>query len=514
MNFPDPHEPTPEFRASLEREIMRAHRSEAAFGEPDHRRRVRIGTIVGLAAGGVFTLTLGLVLGASTGYASAEVIIRERGDTPLPSAPALAVLKNIPPLMFACNSPVIAAQLPPARQQGVPIVDLPPASTKTATTLGGILGVRQVSNGNLLVDDAGHRQVILLDSTLAVQAVVRDSTPGSAASYGPRPVPMMRWLGDSSLLADDQAGSLLVLGPSGQVARAMAPSHPDMLLGLNIYFGAVDDRGRILFGDHISDFTRGIPNAYSNPESSLVVRADLETRRADTLAKLKTPPSAMMVRSGATSVTRFTMDPLPLIDEWAMASDGSIAVLRGHDYHIDWIHADGTTHSTPKLPFDWKRLTDEDKQKLIDSVRDIESPKMALNLGRRRVGPPPAGSEPGRTGGRGSSVGVPIEQGPPVPVEYVPPALKDMFDFYPPVRAKSMIPDLDGNIWILPTSSAQSKAGELVYDVVNVKGEFHRVRVPLGRSVVGFGKAGVVYLISGDKKGGFTLEKTRLPATK
>jgi hypothetical protein len=189
-------------------------------------------------------------------------------------------------------------------------------------------------------------------------------------------------------------------------------------------------------------------------------------------------------------------------------------VLRGHDYHIDWIHADGTTHSTPKLPFDWKRLTDEDKQKLIDSVRDIESPKMALNLGRRRVGPPPAGSEPGRTGGRGSSVGVPIEQGPPVPVEYVPPALKDMFDFYPPVRAKSMIPDLDGNIWILPTSSAQSKAGELVYDVVNVKGEFHRVRVPLGRSVVGFGKAGVVYLISGDKKGGFTLEKTRLPATK
>lgn len=72
--------------------------------------------------------------------------------------------------------------------------------------------------------------------------------------------------------------------------------------------------------------------------------------------------------------------------------------------------------------------------------------------------------------------------------------------------------DLDGNLWILPTTSAQSQHGELVYDMVSVaRSLFERVRVPAGRSIVGFGKGGVVYLASGDRTNGFYLERTRLP---
>jgi hypothetical protein len=99
-------------------------------------------------------------------------------------------------------------------------------------------------------------------------------------------------------------------------------------------------------------------------------------------------------------------------------------------------------------------------------------------------------------------------------MEYVAPALKDIPDYYPSVRIAAAIADLDGNLWILPTSSAQSKNGELVYDVVNPKGDFHRVRVPLGRSIAGFGKGGVVYLQSGDNASGFYLERTRVPTKK
>ena len=101
-----------------------------------------------------------------------------------------------------------------------------------------------------------------------------------------------------------------------------------------------------------------------------------------------------------------------------------------------------------------------------------------------------------------------------MPVQYIAPALNEVFDFYPPIRFGGVIPDLDGNLWILPTSSAQSRAGELVYDIVNVKGDFHRVRVPLGRSIVGFGKGGVVFLLSGDRTNGFYLEKAKLPQQK
>ncbi len=62
---------------------------------------------------------------------------------------------------------------------------------------------------------------------------------------------------------------------------------------------------------------------------------------------------------------------------------------------------------------------------------------------------------------------------------------------------------------------ARSLRGELVYDVVNpTKGLFQRVRVPLDRSIAGFGKGGVVYLQSGDRTNGFYLERVKLNVVK
>jgi len=66
-------------------------------------------------------------------------------------------------------------------------------------------------------------------------------------------------------------------------------------------------------------------------------------------------------------------------------------------------------------------------------------------------------------------------------------------------------------LWILPSTSAQSVAGELVYDVINRKGELlYRVRLPVGRSISGFAPGGIVFLINGSIKNGFTLERARL----
>ncbi len=94
-------------------------------------------------------------------------------------------------------------------------------------------------------------------------------------------------------------------------------------------------------------------------------------------------------------------------------------------------------------------------------------------------------------------------------LEFVP--LKEMPDYQPPIRSGAAKADLDGNLWILPTTSAQSKAGELVYDVVNSKGElFQRVRLPVGRSIAGFGHKGVVYLMYRDGTTGWFLERTRI----
>lgn len=96
--------------------------------------------------------------------------------------------------------------------------------------------------------------------------------------------------------------------------------------------------------------------------------------------------------------------------------------------------------------------------------------------------------------------------------EFVP--FNEMPDYYPAIRSNSAMPDMDNNVWVLPATSTDSKAGELVYDVINSLGALsRRVRLPVGRSVAGFGHGGVVYLLSGDRKTGFYLERYQLDAT-
>ena len=57
-----------------------------------------------------------------------------------------------------------------------------------------------------------------------------------------------------------------------------------------------------------------------------------------------------------------------------------------------------------------------------------------------------------------------------------------------------------------------TRAGSIagpIYDVVNRKGELvDRVQVSSGRTIVGFGKGGVVYMMARDDKGAW-LERTK-----
>jgi hypothetical protein len=473
------------------------------------RRALGTGAVVGMAAGTVLALTIGLVLGASTGYASAGEIVKERGDTPLPPGSGLAVLKNIPPLMFACSSapePQIA-KLPV--QPGAPIIDLPEPTTKSSVALGGVLGVRVLSNGNVLVSDAGRKQMHLFDSTLSRDEIVRDSTPGSASSYGPRAQRLLKWVGDSSLVGDYQGNTLLILGPTGQVARVMAPLEITMTLGKT----EADGKGRLVYQTQIrEDPELGLARARI-PDSALLVRGDFETRRIDTLTRLKSSGMTKLLGRVGDGPVRFFTEPVALTDDWAQLSDGSIAVVRGRDYHVDWIAPGGSVRAGPKMPFDWKRFTDEEKQHLIDSVRDMAAARYTQQMAQFKAAPPADGAPPLPTG-PGQRVAGAQPQRAPLPMEYVAPDLKDVFDFHPPLRRDAVRADLDGNVWILPTTSAQSKNGELVYDVTNPKGEFYRVRMPAGRSIAGFGKGGVVFLLNGDAKTGFYLEKAKLPPRK
>ncbi len=434
-----------------------------------------------------------------------------------------------------------------AAQPKVPVMALAPVAAKSVENFGAILNVRQLPNGGVLVNDAGRRRLWMLDPSLAKGTIVIDSTPGGTNSYGPRPSPLISYLGDSSLFVDAASSSLLVIDPKGAVSRVMSAPKPSDLNFLGNGQAYVDAKGRMVYRGGLS-ITRSRalnpgerPAPIQLPDSAPIVRADFDTRQIDTIGKVKLVAGARTsIEQGPDGkmVSKMVVNPVQTVDDWAVLSDGTLAFVRGHDYHIDVFNPQGQETHGSKLPFDWKRITDEEKQRLVDSAKtaaeaQAKATSAAMSNGNFQMGAggPPAGaaggemrivvmSASGGGGGGGATVGggdagggaggPPRSIQIPAPKVEAPP-LNEIADYYPAIRNGAAKPDLEGNLWVLTTTTAQSQNGELVYDVINNKGELtHRVRLPVGRSVAGFGKGGVVYLQSGDRTSGFILERTNL----
>lgn len=434
-----------------------------------------------------------------------------------------------------------------AAQAKVPVMALTPVAAKSTDSFGAILGLRQLPSGEVLVNDAGRRRLVKLDAALSKGTVVIDSTAGAANSYGPRPAPLIAYLGDSSLFVDAASSSLLVIDPKGSVARVMSAPKPGDLRFLGGSPAYVDDKGRLLYrgAQMVTQRAPSMPGEVrapvQPPDSAPILRADFDTRTVDTIGRVKITSGMRMAMDRTPDgkmQMKMTINPLQVVDDWAVLSDGTLAFVRGHDYHVDVINPKGEASKGAKLPFDWKRLEDSDKQKLIDSARTAQEAQMknatmsssgpgnfsmsapgaggAGAGGETRVvmmmapgGGAGGGGAPPMSGGGGDMpMGAPMQMATPQ-VDFVP--LKEISDYYPAIRPNAARADLDGNLWILPTTSAQSSNGELVYDVVNKTGElFQRVRMPVGRSLAGFGKGGVVYLMTGDRTSGFFLERTSI----
>lgn len=77
----------------------------------------------------------------------------------------------------------------------------------------------------------------------------------------------------------------------------------------------------------------------------------------------------------------------------------------------------------------------------------------------------------------------------------------DLPDYKPPFFANSVRGDAVGNIWVRTIPTRQIPGGP-VYDVINREGKLiDRVQVPVGRTIIGFGSDGSVYLVTRDTTG-------------
>ena len=385
---------------------------------------------------------------------------------------------------------------PLSAQDKIKVRELPVPVAVSTDSLGVRVSVRALSDGRVLVNDIQRYRVLMYDKTLKHFTPALDSSGTSGAIGGGTGISipsahLIAMPGDSTMYLDIATRALLTMDPSGKVAHVTALPRPQdiVTLAVGALFTArltLDAKGRLVYqgtppdqNKALIDLMRKLQTEKSVTgagavDSAPIVRADFDSRKVDTITTVKVIQqyaSVLVTRDDRGNMTqRITANPMQTADEWGLLPDGTIAILRSHDYHMEWIDPDGTHRISPKMAFDWKRLTDEGKQHVLDSIKPL--------LEQQTAQLKPQAMQ--------------TAEGPrQLKTEYVLVAAKELPDYEPAIQPGAMKIDLEGNVWIVPRTAVLSANGGLRYDVVNRKGEiFERVIVPKGRAIAAFEPGG------------------------
>jgi hypothetical protein len=272
-----------------------------------------------------------------------------------------------------------ASYVPPV---GPPIRQISTASAISKEKLGAINGVRELPDGRVLLNDGTSRRLLLLDTNLVLERVVLDSMSEHANTYGNRQGAIIPQRGDSTLFVDQNSMSMLILDPRGNIARVRSVPRADYVWAYSQTSNPVgtDAQGRIVFRMDAQPARpakappRGVPWFPLPVDSAFIVALDPDSRKIDTLGSYKIQKWDFIVRAdpnGGWNVTN-NINPLPSTDDWAVLPDGAIAIVKAIDYHVEYRNPDGTWTSGPKLPFDWRPISDSARRALVDSVRTAQ----------------------------------------------------------------------------------------------------------------------------------------------
>ncbi len=340
-----------------------------------------------------------------------------------------------------------------------------------------ISGVRELEDGRVLVSDALEESLYALDAPLS--EALKIARNGQGPDEYRQPDALHAWPGDSTLMTDLGNGRLTVIGPDYGFGRTI-PVVQQASDGLQIILPQdVDTEGSVYYqprGDGMIRDTSGIvrwnPDSAAEPvEVARIKLSDVTERTSG---------------DGGNMHQEVRQVPMSPQDGWAVGLDGSVAVVRVGDYHVDWVRPDGRVISGPPVAYEPVRVRQADKEAWVETTA-ARGVMMAVtnqngNLSARMR----------RGGGRG----VPSIDG------YEWPETK------PPFEPGSAVVAPDGDLWVMRSVAAGERP---LIDVFDANGR-HRgaVALPEGREVVGFGE-GSVYLARGDDLGFQWLERYDRP---
>lgn len=374
---------------------------------------------------------------------------------------------------------VVGAWLVPSvgHAQTAPSRTLTAAVNTSADAFTNISSVRELSNGKVLVSDLVDKSVHLVD--LAAGTSVQVGREGQGPGEYGFPGELLPLSGDTTLLVDRINRRFLVILPNGKTGANI----PFPAGGLVSDPRGIDRLGRIYFQGSLlgGNFTPG----QASPDTIPIARWDRRRNVTDTVTYIKVPSVNMSTSGGAGGgrAIMFRAQPFSPEDSWGVAPDGSVAVARVRDYHIDWFSPTLQRSAGPVNKVPPVRVTDADKEALRRAMAN--GPRMMVAVGgggtssRAAPSPPtaPSGGEP----------------------EYP--------EFKPPFLPRSVWVTSEGMVWVLRSRAASDPIP--LIDVFDQRGNLvSQVKLPADRRVVGFGN-GVVYLVHADSDDLQWLEKYR-----
>ena len=374
-------------------------------------------------------------------------------------------------------------------QTGTSVRGLGPVVATSTARFRMIDAVRELPRGELLLHELRSGNVHLLDGALRTARVAYAGPQGAPAAAGI----LVDHQADSVLFIADAGRRVVVIDAHGNVARVDSlPAMPlPFLLRSSVIRG--DRQGYLYF-----EPTRRAGERPSGPaarsasalETVPLARVRLGSSTLDTVAQLanNVVEARLLPRAGGGFTPSFATNPLPVVDDWTIVADGSVALVRGADFHVDWLSASLATSASAAIAFPWVELSADDKRRIADSARiaaESLRARMTQTAGRSGVTP-----------SRGVSATISMVEADGLP------------DRRPAFRRGATLPDLEGRLWVEVT--LPKRGGGPMYYVIDRDGKLvDRVQLPAGRSLVGFGRGGMVYL-SAPIDSGVALQRVRL----
>lgn len=347
---------------------------------------------------------------------------------------------------------------------------LPAPTAELGEPFSSVAGLRELSDGRVVVLDSRERAVWMTDA--AFRTLSKVGREGSGPGEYTRPAALAALPADTTWIVDGGNRRTLVLAPNGTFTRD-EPSvtiRPSEGVTYTLAPRGTDAQGRLYAALPLGLIDRGPNDRGETP----IVRYDRRTTRLDTVASF-VDPTRVRVTPTATQPVRGTGGGIRLgagsggvgyagKDEWTVGPDGAVAIVRSNPYRVDWKLPNGALQqgkgvSYPKVP-----VGDAEKEELLDELRS------------RGGGTITTRGADGRT-----------------QTQTLPPSAPQSWaKLKPPFVANTAIAAPNGTLWVQRSAPAGERM--VSWDVFDRTGTIvTRILMPRRARVVGFGR-GTVYV--------------------